>query len=139
MPRRPPSRLRADNRLFAAYRGSYSKIGRLSGPAQAQIIQLERTRLRPGLIGQALSRWAAIARTPKDQLPAPFSDRCGVRDCCPEPTDERDLLELAICALPNKSARELRSIVQPLDLRILRRPDAVPYGDPEHHWWQTAF
>lgn len=138
MPRRRPSSLRADNRHFAAHRG-YSKIGRLSGPAQAQIIRLERMRLQPGLVEQALSRWAAIAQAPRDQLPSPFSDRCGVPECCPEPADERDLLELAICALPKKSSRELRSIVQPLDLKILERPDAVPYGNPPHRWWESAF
>lgn len=96
-------------------------------------------RLQPGLIEQALTRWAAIARAPRDQLPSPFSDRCGVTDCCPEPADERDLLELAIRALPKKSSRELRSIVLPLDLKILERPDAVPYGDSPHRWWQCAF
>ena len=139
MPRRRPSRLRANNRRFAANHGSYSKISRLSGPAQARVIELERTRLQPGLVGQALSRWAAIAQAPKDQLPSPFSDRCGVPDCCPEPSDERDLLELAICALPKKTARELRSIVQTLDLKILERPDGLPYGEPTHCWWREAF
>jgi hypothetical protein len=139
MPRRRPSRLRADNRRFAAHRGRYSRIDRLSGPAQAQVIVLERTRLRPGLVGRALARWAAVARAPKDRLPPPFDDRCGVPSCCPEPADERDLLELAICALPRKSARELRRIVRPLDLKILERPDAVPYGEPEHGWWRGAF
>jgi hypothetical protein len=138
MPRRRPSRLRAEDRHFAGGRG-HSRIGRLSGPAQAQIVRLERTRLQPGLIGRALSLWTAIAKAPKDRLPSPFGDRCGVPECCPEPADERDLLELAICALPKKSSRELRSIVQPLDLKILKRPDAVPYGDPPHRWWQSAF
>ncbi|WP_406364393.1 hypothetical protein [Streptomyces sp. NBC_01579] len=33
----------------------------------------------------------------------------------------------------------LRNIVQPLDLEILKRPDAVPYGDPPHRWWRSAF
>ena len=138
MPRRRPSRLRADNRRFAAHR-RYSKLGRLSGPAQAQIIQLERTRLQPGLVEQALTRWAAIARAPWDQLGSPYSDWCGVPDCCPGPAEERDLLERAIYALPKKTARELRNIVQPLDLKILKRPDAVPYGNPPHCWWRDAF
>ncbi|WP_418957926.1 hypothetical protein [Streptomyces tritici] len=66
-------------------------------------------------------------------------DRCGVRECCPEPADERDLLELALCALPKKSARELRALVHALDARIVRRPDAHPYGDPPAHWWRGAF
>ncbi|WP_406840663.1 hypothetical protein ACICHK_38885 [Streptomyces sp. AHU1] len=101
--------------------------------------RMERTRLQPGLIERALSRWTAIAKAPKDQLPSPFGDRCGVPECCPEPADERDLPELAIRALPKKSSRELRSIVQPLDLKILERPDAVPYGDPPHRWWRSAF
>lgn len=138
MPRRRPSGLRANSRRFAAHI-RYSKISQLSGSAQAQIIRLERTRLQPGLVKQALSRWTAIARAPSNQLPSPFSDRCGVTDCCPEPADERDLLELAICALPKKSSRELRSIVHALDLKILERPDIGSYRNPPHRWWQSAF
>lgn len=138
MPRRRPSGLRADSRRFAAHI-RYSKIGRLAGPAQAQIIRLERTRLQPGLVEQALSRWTAVARAPSNQLPSPFSNRCGVTDCCPEPADERDLLELAICALPKKGSRELRSIVHALDREILKRPDTGSYMDPPHRWWQSAF
>ncbi|MDW4916111.1 hypothetical protein [Streptomyces californicus] len=138
MPRRRPSALRADLRRFAAPH-RYSTIGRLSGPAQAQIIRLERTRLRPGVIERALVRWASIARAPKDRLPSPFTDRCGVPECCPEPAEDRDLLELAIHALPRKSAGELRALVHPLDLKILQRPDAMPFGPAPHRWWHTAF
>jgi hypothetical protein len=139
VPRRRPSRLRAENRRFSAPRRRFSRIGRLSGSAQAQVVRLERTRLGPGVIEQALSRWSAMARAPADRLPRPFGDRCGVPECCPGPAEERDLLELALCALPRKSARELRALVRPLDLRILRRPDAVPYGEPPHRWWRDAF
>ncbi|MFD9730023.1 hypothetical protein [Streptomyces sp. NPDC059072] len=117
----------------------YSKIGRISGSAQAQIIRLERTRLQPGLVQQALSLWTAIARAPSSRLRSPFDDRCGVAACCPQPADERDLLELAIHALPKKSSRELRVIVEALDLRILERPDAFPYGPQPHRWWHSAF
>jgi len=138
MPRRRPSRLRADSRRFASHI-RYSTIGRLSGPAQAQIIRLERTRLQPGQVEQALSRWTAIARAPINRLPSPFSDRCGVTDCCPEPADERDLVELAIHALPKKSSQELRSIVHALDPKILERPDTGSYTDPPRHWWKSAF
>ncbi|WP_416982659.1 hypothetical protein [Streptomyces sp. T028] len=138
MPRRRPSRLRADNRRFAAHH-RYSKIGRLSGSAQAQIVRLERTRLRPDVIEQALASWTALARTPKGRLPSPFADNCGVPECCPQPADERELLELAIHALPRKSSRELRALVTPLDLRILEHPDAVPYSDPPPRWWHCAF
>ncbi|WP_284117708.1 hypothetical protein [Streptomyces fragilis] len=139
MPRRRPARLRAEDRRFPAAWGRCSRIGRLSGPAQAQLVRLERTRLGPGVVERALSSWAAVAKAPVDRLPRPFADRCGVPECCPEPADVRDLLELALCALPRKSARELRALVGPLDARILERPDAVPYGDPPHRWWRSAF
>ncbi|MFE7332376.1 hypothetical protein ACFU8W_47530 [Streptomyces sp. NPDC057565] len=33
----------------------------------------------------------------------------------------------------------LRSLVQPLDLKILERSDAVSNGNPPHRWWQSAF
>ncbi|MFE7334230.1 hypothetical protein [Streptomyces griseus] len=88
------------------------------------------------MIEQALARWATIARAPQDRPPSLFSDRCKVRECCPEPADERDLLELAIRALPRKSARELRGIVLP---STGKSSDAVPYGNPPHRWWQSAF
>ncbi|MEU4168561.1 hypothetical protein AB0F46_17010 [Streptomyces sp. NPDC026665] len=138
MPRRRPSTLRAHSRRFAPRR-RFSKIGRLSGSVRADIIWLERTRLEPGMVELALTRWAAIARAPVNQLPSPFTDRCGVTDCCPEPADERDLLELVVRALPKKSSREFRGILRPLDLKILERPDTGSYGNPPHLWWRNAF
>ncbi|WP_340378135.1 hypothetical protein U5640_25910 [Streptomyces sp. SS7] len=138
MPRRRPSRLRADSRRFAAHH-HYSRPGRLSGPAQARIVLLERTRLHPGAIERALASWTALARTPKGRLPSPSAGNCGVPECCPQPADERDLLELAMHALPRKSARELRALVTPLDLRILEHPEVVPHSEPPPHWWHRAF
>lgn len=125
--------------MFAPHRGGYSKIGRLSGPGQAQIIQLERTRLSPGVIGQALARWSSIARSPRRRLPPLFADRCGQPACCPEPADERAILEAAICALPLKTARELRLIVQRLDELIIQRQGIETHVRRMNRWWEDAF
>lgn len=42
-------------------------------------------------------------------------------------------------ALPSKTARELRLIVEQLDQSIIQRQYLDTYGRPTHRWWRDAF
>ncbi|GJF33858.1 hypothetical protein KNE206_65580 [Kitasatospora sp. NE20-6] len=136
MPRRRPSDLRSERRRSPVERGRYSRIGQLSGSAQAEIIRLERTRLEPGDLSRALASWSVLAHTPRRRSLV-FRSGCGVPACCPpEPTEWRDLLDAAVHALPAKSARELTRIVGRLDSRILDHPDLRHTVSPLGRWWR---
>ncbi|MFF4786285.1 hypothetical protein ACFY3E_33800 [Streptomyces griseorubiginosus] len=51
--------------------------------------------------------------------------------------DFRGHLETVLHALPRKSARELRSLVRPLDRKILARAKALPAHSPDAPWWRA--
>jgi|SRR5215472_10466662 hypothetical protein len=135
MPRRRPSTLRASDKCFAWHRERYSKIGRISGAAQAHVIRLERARFGPGAVASALAVWTAVARTPAGQEPALYSPGCGEPSCCPAPGDQRDVLERFIRAMPIKSARELRTLVRILDDEITRHPVVALSRAIGGRWW----
>ncbi|MFK0016320.1 hypothetical protein [Streptomyces sp. NPDC091027] len=110
----------------------------MSGSAQAEIIRLERTRFAPGDLGKALAAWSKLAHTPRKRSPA-VRTGCGEPSCCPpEPDEWRELLEIAMHALPSKSARELARIVGPLDSRILDHPALRHNVSPRGRWWHFS-
>ncbi|ANZ36417.1 hypothetical protein BBK82_10440 [Lentzea guizhouensis] len=78
--------------------------------------RLERTRnyLWPGEVMRALEAWLRYADSPARRfwLDDNLVDDCG---CCPDPVEQRQLLEHVACALPRKSARELRRRLDELD------------------------
>lgn len=93
---------------------------------------MERDRLWPGAIAAALRRWSKVARQP-DLEPMGGS-------CCPlcNPfymNDERELLELALHALPRRAARELRALIEPLDEFYLERSWQNPSAPAHYAWW----
>ena len=134
MPRRRPSQIRAacrrDRRQTHA--GSQPGLTAGSGALASAVTRLERERLWPGAIAQALRQWSRIARRPNLAL----SGGCGCPLCNPfYTTDERAVLELALHALPARSARELRSLVEPLDELYLKRTWPDPNAPAEDGWW----
>ncbi|HET9173313.1 MAG TPA: hypothetical protein VFN97_28040 [Actinospica sp.] len=96
------------------------------------VSRLERERLWPGAIAQALRRWSQVARRPSLAL----SGGCGCPLCDPfHTTEERAVLELALHALPVRAARELRTIVAPLDELYLARSWPDPTLALDGGWW----
>src|SRR5262245_38508619 len=109
MPRRRPSQLRTEGRQARQPNGaSVPGLARGSSTLAAAVARLERERLWPGAVAQALQQWSRIARRPQVAL----SGGCGCPLCNPfYSTDERAVLELAVHALPARPARELRGLV----------------------------
>ena len=96
------------------------------------ISRLERDRLWPGAVAQALRRWSQLAHRPGRAL----SDGCGCPLCDRLLTTEvRAVLEMALHALPSRAARELRGLVEPLDELYLARSWPDPTVPPEEGWW----
>jgi hypothetical protein len=83
------------------------------------IAELERTRLRPGEIAEALDGWSRFVRDP-----AGARDEVESGDC--DPIVQREALCTALRALPTSAAGELRALLQPLDERYLARATAGP-------------
>ncbi|MFF7212069.1 hypothetical protein ACFZAU_16285 [Streptomyces sp. NPDC008238] len=96
--------------------------------AAAAAARLERERLWPGALAQALLQWSRTARGLSGGSVCPLCDPF-------YKTDERTVLELALHALPSRPARELRSMVEPLDALYMARTCPDPYASPDAGWW----
>ncbi|MFC8798112.1 hypothetical protein ACFT2C_10315 [Promicromonospora sp. NPDC057138] len=108
----------------------YLKHPRLSGSTQAAIRRFER---RPGQVYETLRFWEQFAA--RRQFWSYLPGEGCVAECCGASAYEREDLERAICALPPRSARELRALVRDLDEHILARrigPNLWTDG-----WWRT--
>jgi hypothetical protein len=86
----------------------------LSPEGVAAVVRLERTRLWPGAVREALDAWALFLRDPYHRLFDPEYG-CGVQMCCPDPVDLSGRLEIIAHALPPKDARALRRRIAGLD------------------------
>lgn len=125
MPRRPPALLRACLPVRERPGRTIRQVSRVSTSTLRAIADLERARLRPGEIAEALDGWARLARGPARKLDNPASEAC---PCCPgnDQVEHRDVLRMALHALPTNAARELRALVQPLDEIFLSRSVPEP-------------
>lgn len=134
MPRSRPSRLRAECRRYRQRSSGVSEPGLARGSSRlaGAISRLESDRLWPGAVAQALRRWSQLAHRPSRAL----SEGCGCPLCDPFFTTEvRAVLEVALHALPSRTARELRGLVEPLDELYLARSWPDPTVSPEEDWW----
>jgi hypothetical protein len=113
MARRSPARVR-ESAPAPRLNRRIPKIPGLTPAGEAAIVRLERTRLLPGAARDALDSWTRFLRDPYHRL---FDARygCGVPECCPDPADLRQLLEVVTHALPPKDARTLRRRLARLD------------------------
>ncbi|MCI4061990.1 hypothetical protein MRQ36_05185 [Micromonospora sp. R77] len=105
----------------------------MSGKIVADIVRLERrdSRLRPGDIHRALHGWTDTARGPARQLREDFGGcPCGCT------LDHREVLDIALGALPRRAARQLRRAVDAADDLFLSRTLANPWADPRDPWWE---
>lgn len=67
-----------------------------------------------GMIARAIDLWVEYARDPwHPRWERP--DRCGILECCPEPSELRSILKAALTVLPAKDARKLRRRLPGLD------------------------
>ncbi|MFD4691086.1 hypothetical protein [Streptomyces sp. NPDC058463] len=131
MARRRPAHVRAG--LPPKRPAPHTPVDGLDARAQADVIALERSRLAPGAVARGLRSWRAqvsrpartVALTDDDTYPC-CEDHCG-----------RAVLETALHALPRRSARRLRALVEPLDAAFVSRTIPDPHARPGAAWWQS--
>ncbi|MFF7286637.1 hypothetical protein [Streptomyces griseorubiginosus] len=138
MPRRRPSALRGDLTQRTPGRRRYPPIDGLSGSCAADLRRLERVRFWSEATEEAFWHWKTLAHGPLRHLLNALADEdCAIPTCGCYGVDFRGHLETVLHALPRKSARELRSLVRPLDRKILARAQALPADSPDAPWWRA--
>lgn len=104
--------------------------GRLAGA----IHRLERDRPRRMPLSEAFQAWERLVRNGH-----PWTDPLHPWQDGRENLDARADLEFALHALPRRAARELRSLVNPLDEIYLSNTSPDPYAPPDQPWWQRRY
>jgi hypothetical protein len=129
MPRRRPTQLRPP--VIHGRPRRVPQVARVSAGTLRAIAELERTRLHPGAIAEALTHWTRFVRGPARLLSDYEPEACPC-PCCEwdDPASRREALKLALHALPTRAARELCALVKPLDEIFLAR--GVPDPETEH-------
>lgn len=134
MPRRPPGAVRATYQIRRDGSSKFSQVTGLSQRTCAALQRLERRRLGPGTVAQAIATYQRFVRRPGRTLYLPFHE-C---PCC-DPVYARDILQQALSALPQASARDLRLLVARLDAEFERKtlPNPRPrsVGEKSRGWW----
>ncbi|MFE6039059.1 hypothetical protein [Streptomyces sp. NPDC056452] len=129
MARRRPAHVRAG--LSPKHPAPHTPVDGLDARAQADVIALERSRLQPGAVARGLRSWRAQLSRPARTLALTGDD---MYPCC-EDHCGRAVLETALHALPRRSARRLRALVEPLDAEFISRTLPDPHACPEAPWW----
>lgn len=114
MPRRPPARLRAESIYRRPLDGTTSVLPALSPRGLRAIAYLERTRLWDEAVFDAFMTWSWFVRHPQRRF-WDLTAGCGIMRCCPDPSQVRWILDVAVAALPARDARRLRARVAALD------------------------
>lgn len=95
-------------------------IPRVSAAASRAIAEFERARAWAGAVADAVDGWTRFVRGPDLDDHAPVV--CLHPECqWHDPVVRRELLRIALHALPTSAARELRAVVRPLDDTYLAR------------------
>ncbi|GAA2805591.1 hypothetical protein GCM10010452_37950 [Crossiella cryophila] len=95
------------------------------------IAELERDRLKPGAIAEALDGWSRFVHGTRHTLATYAPEDCPCPGCqWDDPVERRKALLLALHVLPTRAARELRALIRPLDERYLSR--SVPAPETSH-------
>ena len=116
MTRKPPGQVRTALPRRRELGVRIALIEGVSARGLSRIANLERTDLRPGAAAAALKAWQTFARaSDEDRADMLYYGHAG---CCPDPRDDREVLERVLRVLPPKDARALRRRIEVLDDRI---------------------
>ncbi|HEY3905458.1 MAG TPA: hypothetical protein VGM14_16240 [Streptosporangiaceae bacterium] len=92
-----------------------SWIPGLSPRGKTVLALLEHRRLWPGAAAQTLRLYAQHVRHPYHRLYDPRYEGCGYWECCSDPCEVRQVLEIVAAALPRRDARQFRRRLRALD------------------------
>ncbi|MEU6963783.1 hypothetical protein [Streptomyces chrestomyceticus] len=131
MTRRRPAQVRGG--LAARRPAAFTVVDGLDAAAQLDVRALERSRLTPGAVAKALASWRQQVRLPRRYVADTAYVGC---PCCCDSGHGRTELELVLHALPRRSARQLRALVEPLDRTFLARTLPDPHTPDDRPWWE---
>jgi len=116
MARKSPGHLRANLPQRREPGVRIALIDGVSARGLGRIGQLERLDLGPGAAAAALKAWQGFARASDDERADKlyYVHLC----CCPDPRDDREILDRVLRVLPPKDAKALRRRIDALDDRI---------------------
>lgn len=100
-------------------------MARVSAATSRAIREFERARSHPGLVAQSLHAWSRFVHGPARAIVADLTYTDDWHDA-DDPVTARYMLRMALAALPGKAARELRTLLEPLDELYLTRSLPVP-------------
>lgn len=101
------------------------EVDRVSAATSRAIREFERARSDPGLVAQSLRTWSRFVHGPARAIVADLRYTDDWHDA-DDPFTARCMLRTALTAMPRKAARELRTLLEPLDERYLARSLPVP-------------
>ncbi|MEV5599397.1 hypothetical protein [Streptomyces sp. NPDC052496] len=130
MARNRPAQVRSG--LAPRRPAAFTVVDGLDASAQLDVRALERSRLSPGSVATALRNWRQQLQLPDRHVADTSYYGC---PCC-DGRDGRAELEFALHALPRRSARQLRALVQPLDDAFLARTYHDPHTPENLPWWE---
>ncbi|MFF3273901.1 hypothetical protein ACFYWU_23685 [Streptomyces chrestomyceticus] len=130
MTRRRPAQVRGG--LAARRPAAFTVVDGLDAAAQLDVRALERSRLTPGAVAKALESWRQQVRLPRRYAADTAYYGC---PCC-DGGYGRAELDIALHALPRRSARQLRALVEPVDRAFLARTLPDPHTPDDRPWWE---
>lgn len=133
MPRRQPGAVRADHQMRFNKSREFSQVSGVGRRTCAAVKRLEGSRLGPGAVAEAIATYESFLRRPGRYLSSP-----GYECPCCDPVYARDVLQVALGALPKSTGRDLRLIVARLDAEFERKtlPDPQPPRASRNlAWW----
>lgn len=131
MTRRRPAQVRGG--LAPRRPVAFTVVDGLDVAAQLDVRTFERARLAPGAIARALRSWRQQVRLSRRYVTDTTPYGC---PCCCDGGHGRTELKLALHALPRRSARQLRALVEPLDDTFLARTLPDPRLPEDLPWWE---
>lgn len=116
MPRRRPAAVRLDQEVLALRASYHERIDGLSPHGQRVLDRLELTRRWAGSTASAMRIYRRWMNDPAHRL-RDDNYGCGVAECCPNPRDLREWLEVVAHHLPRRDRGTIQTLLNEIDAR----------------------
>lgn len=103
-----------DQRVLALRSNRHDRLDGLSAQGLRIVDRLEVTRRWPGSTAAAIRDYRRWLKDPQHRL---WDNKygCGVPECCPDPVDLRQWLEVVVRHLPRDDRRKLQALLDEID------------------------
>lgn len=114
MPRSRPAVARLEQRALTLRGARQERVDSLSPHGQRIVDRLEVDRRWPGSTAAAIRDYRRWLQDPGHRL---WDEKygCGVPECCPDPVDLREWLEIVVHHLPRRDRRRFQELIDEID------------------------